>query len=162
MTEEIYNDIAAEAMMKERFGIQADIKTMIARSIPTSRTTEASVFLTTKNQVYVLITGRAPMTLGDIRKMIRRMGMVADAYVPPKHDPEYFDRVATAKFREVFPGRKAAGDADLRFYRLLAPYNPALVRIAEITDGVVRQFDSVDRDNWRVAAKYAYRRIRTK
>ena len=93
--------------------------------------------------------------------MVKRMSMVADAYLPPRKDGDYFDRIAVAKFKDVFPGRTPANDGDLRFYRLLAPYNPALVRIAEVTDGVVRQFDSSDSTNWRVAAKYTYKRIKT-
>lgn len=161
MNGDIYDDIAIEAMAKERFGMSVDIKKVIARSVPTSHTTVATVFLTTKNQVYTLISGRAPMTLGDVRKVIRRMSMTADAYLAPKNEKDYFNRVATEKFKDVFPGRRPSSDADLRFYRLLAPYNPALVRIAEINEGTVKQFDSSDSSNWRVVAKFAYKRIKT-
>lgn len=159
MNSEIYDDIAIEETAREQFGKQLDIKQVIARGVPTSHTTEATVFLTTKGQLYTLISGRAPLTLGDIRKIIRRMGMTADAYLPPKHEPHYFDKIAEEKFRDVFPGRTSVSDQDLLFYRLLAPYNPALVRIAAINDGVIRQFDSADSSNWRVVAKFAYKRI---
>lgn len=159
MNSEIYDDIAIEETAREQFGKQLDIKQVIARDVPTSHTTTASVFLTTKGQLFALVSGRAPLTLGDVRKIIRRMGMTADAYLPPKHEPHYFDKVAEEKFRDVFPGRTSVSDQDLLFYRLLAPYNPALVRIAAINDGVIRQFDSADSSNWRVAAKFAYKRI---
>lgn len=162
MDGDIYDDLAIEAAAREEFGRQLDIKQVIARSIPTSHTTQASVFVTTKNHLYVLIRGRSPLTLGDVRKMIKRMGMVAEAYVPPRHQPDYFDAIAEAKFREVFPGRRPSNEGDLRFYRLLAPYNPALVLISEVSDGVIRQFDAADSSNWRAAAKYAYRRIKAK
>jgi hypothetical protein len=161
MNPDIYNDLALEEIAREEFGKQLDIKKVVARDIPTSHTTKASVFLTTKSQLFVLISGRAPLTLGDVRKIVRRMGMTADAYLPPKHEPQYFEKVAAKKFREVFPGRNAVNDHDLLFYRLLAPYNPALVRIAGIDNGVIRQFDSADSSNWRVAAKFAYKRIKT-
>jgi len=161
MNSDIFDDIAIEQLTKDEFGVSIDIKKMIARGIPTGHTTTASVFLSTKNQLYVYISGRAALNLGEVRKLIKRMGMVADAYLPPRKDGEYFDRVALAKFKDVFPGRKPMNEGDLRFYRLLAPYNPALVRIGEVTDGVIRQFDSSDSTNWRVAAKYAYKRIRT-
>lgn len=162
MNGDIYDDIALEAAAKDEFGRVIDIKQVVVRSVPTSHTTEASVFLTTKNQLYALIRGRSPLTLDDVRKIVKRMGMVAEAYVPPKHHANYFDAIAEAKFKEVFPGRKPTGESDLRFYRLLAPYNPALVLIGEVKDGVIRQFDSSDSSNWRVAAKFAYRRIKTK
>lgn len=160
MNDDIYDDIAIEAMTKNHFGITVEIKEVIARSVPTSHTTQATVLLTTKNQMYTIISGRAPMTLGDARTIIRRMGMVADAYVAPKGQPDYFNRVAEEKFKGVFPGRVPSNEGDLRFYRLLTPYNPALVQIAEITDGVIRKFDASDSSNWRVAAKYTFRRIK--
>lgn len=161
MNGDIYDDIAVEAMVKDRFGLSVDIKKVIARSIPTSHTTVATVFLTTKNQLYVIISGRAPMTLGDVRKVIRRMNMTADAYLAPQAQNDYFNRIAAEKFKTVFPGRQPKNESDLRFYRLLAPYNPALVRIAEIHDGVVKQFDASDSSNWRVSAKFTYKRIKT-
>jgi len=161
MNDAIYDDIALEELAKEHFGRVIDIKQVIARDIPTSHTTKASVFLTAKHQLYVLITGRAPLTLGDVRKMVKRMGLVAEAYLPPRHDPQYFDKIAEAKFKETFPGRTVTNDQDLMFYRLLVPYNPALILVAEVSDGTIRQFDSSDSSNWRVAAKLTYRRIKT-
>ncbi|MBC7746423.1 hypothetical protein H7Y40_00370 [Pedobacter sp.] len=162
MESNIYDDTATEAMVKDRFGLSLDIKEVVVRSVPTSHTTQASVFVTKKNQVYALITGRAPMTLDDVRKIIRRMGMVADAYQAPKNEPNYFNRVAEDKFKAVFPGRRSTSESDLRFYRLLAPYNPALVRISEVSEGTIKQFDSTDSSSWRTAAKFAYRRINPK
>lgn len=161
MNDAIYDDIALEAAVKEQFGKHLDIKQVIARDIPTSHTTKASVFLTAKNQLYAFIGGRAPLTLGDVRKIIKRMGLVAEAYVPPVHQPDYFNVIAETKFKETFPGRTVANDQDLAFYRTLVPYNPALVLIAEVSDGTIRQFDSSDSSNWRVAAKLTYRRIKT-
>jgi hypothetical protein len=161
MNADIYDDMAIEAIALEHFGKRFDIEKVIVRNVPTTHTTVASVFLTTKNQLYALIHGRAPLTLGDIRKIIKRMGMEAEAYLPPAHRPKYFDEIATEKFKATYPGRFNPSDADLRFYRLTAPYNPALVLISGVTDGVIRQFDSSDSSNWRVAAKYQYRRINT-
>lgn len=161
MSPEIYDDLALEEIAHAQFGVQLDIKQVIARNIPTSHTTAATVFLTSKHQLYAYISGRAPLTLGDVRKMIKRMNLVAEAYLPPHHEPKYFEKHAETKFRETFPGRTPVGEQDLHFYRLLAPYNPALVRIEEIDGGIVKQFDSSDSSSWRAAAKFAYKRIRT-
>lgn len=161
MNPDIYDDLALEQISHEQFGMQLDIKQVIARGVPTSHTTRATVFLTSKHQLFTYISGRAPLNLGDVRKMIKRMGMIAEAYLPPHREPRYFDKHAETKFREVFPGRNVVNDQDLNFYRLLAPYNPALVRIAEINGGVIKQFDSSDSSNWRVAAKFTYKRITT-
>lgn len=161
MNADIYDDIALEAIALEQFGKRLDVQSVIVRDIPTTHTTTASVFLTTKNQLYALVQGRAPLTLGDVRKLVKRMGLEAEAYLPPAHRPKYFDEIAMEKFRAVYPGRHDISDADLRFYRLSAPYNPALVLISAVTDGTVKQFDPSDSSNWRTAAKFAYRRIKT-
>lgn len=160
MNADIYDDMAIESIALEYFGKRFDIQQVVARSIPTTHTTTASVFLTTKNQLYALVHGRAPLTLGDVRKIVKRMGLEAEAYLPPAHRPTYFDDIAVEKFKSVYPGRHDISDADLRYYRLSAPYNPALVLISAITEGTIRQFDSSDSSNWRVAAKFQYRRIK--
>lgn len=90
------------------------------------------------------------------------MGLAADSYLPPKGRPQYFHDEALKKFKNVYPGRQSASDAELRYYRLLTPYNPGLVRISEITDGTIRKFDSSDSSNWRVAKHFQYRQIKAK
>lgn len=162
MNADIYDDMAIEAIASEHFGKRFDIQQVIVRSIPTTHTTVASVFITTKNQLYALVHGRAPLTLGDVRKIVKKMGLEAEAYLPPAHRPNYFDDIAVEKFKAVYPGRYDPSDADLRYYRLGAPYNPALVMIANVTDGTIRQFDASDSSNWRVAAKFQYKRIKAK
>ncbi len=161
MNADIYDDMAIEAIASEHFGKRFDIEKVIVRSIPTTHTTVASVFLTSKNQLYALVHGKAPLTLGDVRKILKRMGLEAEAYLPPAHRPQYFDDIAVEKFKFVYPGRHDISDADLRYYRLSAPYNPALVLISGVTDGTIRQFDPSDSSNWRVAAKFQYKRIKT-
>ena len=72
------------------------------------------------------------MILSDVKKIISRMGMRAELFLPPKGQPRYFEDIGKRKFREVFPGRKHVTDEDLHFYKTLAPYNPALVLISEV------------------------------
>lgn len=161
MTDEIYDDIAIERLCKDRFGIDIDIGQVIARAIPVSRTANATVFLTKKKQLYVYINARSRLVLGDISKIVARMGLKPELYLPPKGNTDYFNVVGREKFEQVFPGRTYVKDDELRFYRTLAPYNPALVLISEIKNGEVYRYDSDTRGNWRLATRFAYRRIRT-
>ena len=161
MTDEIYNDMALERIAKERFGLDIDISQVIVRDVDVSRTATATVFLTKKKQLLVFVNGHSRLLLGDIKKIIARMGLKAELYFPPKHQPDYFDAVGREKFREVFPGRDHIGESDIIFYRTLAPYNPALVLIGEVKNGEIYKYDSDARGGWRVAAKFAYRRIKT-
>jgi hypothetical protein len=161
MTDKMYEELALERLIKEKFGVNLDIYQAIVFKVPISRTGEATLFLTAKKQLYLLITGQSKFLLGDIKKLVARMGLQADTYFPPKGRPHYFDEVGRAKFHDVFPGRSNVTNEDLIFYRTLAPYNPALISISEVKNGNVYQFDADANDSWRVAAKFAYRRIRT-
>lgn len=161
MSDEIYDDIAIERLSKERFGVDADISQVIVRGIPVSRTASATVFLTKKKQLYVYISAKSRLVLGDVAKIVARMGLKAELYLPPVGNPDYFNTVGREKFAAVFPGRTYVADDELRFYKTLAPYNPALILISEVKTGEIHQFDSDAKGSWRVAVRFAYRRIRT-
>lgn len=161
MKDEIYDDIAIERVAKERFGIDIEIGQTIARGIAVSRTAEATVFLTKKKQLYIYISARSRLLLGDISKMVSRMGLKAELYLPPAGNPDYFNTIGREKFSKVFPGRTTVNDDELRFYRTLAPYNPALVLISEVKDGEIYRYDSDAKSGWRLETRFAYRRIRT-
>lgn len=157
----MYDELALERSIKEHFGVDADISHVIVFHVPVSRTTNATLFLTSKKQLILHVSGQSKLSYGDVKKIVARMGLKADTYLPPKGRPDYFNEIGRNKFLEVFPGRKHINDEDLYFYRSLATYNPALVLISEIKDGHVYQYDSDSTTSWRVAAKFAYRRIKT-
>ena len=161
MNDEMYGDIALEKVCKDRFGLEVDIAQVILREVEVSRTTSATVFLTKKKQLLVFIHGQSRLLLGDIKKIVARMGLKAELYLPPKGQPDYFDEIGREKFRRVFPGRGTITEQDIMFYRTLAPYNPALVFISEVKNGEIYCYDSDTRGGWRIAVKFAYRRIKT-
>jgi hypothetical protein len=152
--------MALEHVAKDKFGLSVDIDHVIVRNIPVSLVAHATLFLTTKKQLLLYIAGTSKMPLADIQKIVSRMGMVAELYLPPKGQPNYFDDIGLRKFKEVFPGRSNPSKADLMYYRTLAPYNPALVQISEIRAGVVKQVDTDASNQVRPAANFAYRRIK--
>lgn len=157
----LYDDVALEREVQEKFGLPVEIDSVILRQVDVSRTAKATVVLSKKRQLLVYVEANSPLLLADVKKVISRMGLKAELYVPPKGRPHYFDDIGRAKFNEVFPGRKAITDEDIIFYKTLAPYNPALVMISEVKNGEIYQFDADARGGWRLATKFAYRRIRT-
>jgi hypothetical protein len=161
MNDDIYDDLALEHIAKDTFGLKVEIDKVIVRQIPVSHTAEATVFLTTKKQLFVYVTARSKMVLSDVKKVVTRMGLKPELYLPPRGEVDYFDEVGRRKFKEVFPARSNPSAQDIIFYRTLAPYNPALVQIHEVTNGEIKQFDTDASSGWRVAAKFAYRRIKT-
>ena len=161
MNTALYDDVALERIVHDTFGLTIDIDSVILRASDVSRTARATVLLSKKRQLLVYIEASSPLLLGDVKKIISRMGLKAELYMPPKGQPHYFDDIGRMKFSEVFPGRKVITDEDIVFYKTLAPYNPALVLISEVKKGEIYQFDADARGGWRVGAKFAYRRIRT-
>lgn len=155
------DDVALEREVKEAFGMVVDIDQVIVRGIDVSRAVKATLFLTKKKQLLCYIHGHSRILLSDVKKIVSRMGLRAELYMPPKGQPTYFDDIGRDKFREVFPGRGTVRDQDIEYYRTLAPYNPALVLVSEVRDGVVYQYDSDAHSGWRPTVKFAYRRIKT-
>lgn len=161
MNEQLYDDIALEKTIRAQFGVVADIDTVIARHMPVSRTADATLFLTKKKQLFLYVDSQSKLLLSDVQKIVSRVGLKAELYMPPKGRPEYFNDIGLSKFREIFPGRSNITPQDIAFYRTLAPYSPALVLISEVKNGIIYQFDSDSMSSWRQHAKFAYRRIKT-
>jgi len=157
----MYDEIAVERAIKESFGVDADVRQAILLHTPVSQTAEATLFLTGKKQLYLFITAQSKLLLKDVKKIVSNMDLKPDIYLPPKGRPNYFNEVGLSKFHEVFPGRSHVTEEDLMYYKTLAPYNPALILISEVKNGVVYRFDSDAKTHWRPAVKFAYRRIRT-
>lgn len=161
MNDQMYDDVALERQIKTQFGVDTEVDSVIARRIPVGRSVEATLFLTNKKQLFLFVHGEARLLLSDVKKIVSRVGLLAEMYMPPKGRPYYFDEVGETKFREVFPSRKVVTEEDVVFYRTLAPYSPALILIREVKNGVIYQYDSDATGNWRPSIKFSYRRIMT-
>ena len=161
MSDKIYDELAMERSIKEHFGVDLDVRQAILFHSPVSRTAEATLFLTGKKQLYLYVEAQSKLLLCDIKKIVSRMVLKPEIFFPPKGRPLYFDEIGQAKFREVFPGRVNVTAEDLIFYRTLAPYSPALILISEVKNGEIFQYDTDSTNNWRVGAKFTYRRIKT-
>ena len=161
MNDQVYDDFALEKNVKAQFGLSTEVDSVIARRIPVSRTAEATLFLTKKKQLFLYIHSQSKLLLSDVQKIVSRVGLKAELYLPPKNRPNYFDEVGTAKFLETFPGRTQIGSDDIAFYRTLTPYSPALILISEVKDGSIYQYDSDSSGQWRHNTKFTYRRIKT-
>lgn len=161
MKSDMYNDLAIEELTKDHFGMRLEIKKTLVRDAPVSHTSEATVFLSTKNQLYVLIRGQSRMKMGEVKKIISRMGLKAELFIPPKGQPDYFTKIAKEHYHKVFPGKPQLSSEDLDYYRTLAIYQPALVQISEVSTGKIYQFDTDSASSWRPVTDFSYRRIRT-
>lgn len=161
MSEQIYKEEALEKTIRDRFAVKLTIDQMVAHDLPLSRTSYAQLFLTPDKHFYCFIEARSNLNLGDVKKLIGKIGLVADKHLPPGGEDDYFRLVATQKFKSVFPGRIPSSEQDLAFYFTLVPYHPALIQIKEVRDGHLYQFDPDSTSSWRVSKPFSYRRIKT-
>lgn len=161
MSNPAFDDIALEQIIKDKFGILIGVENVISRDIPVSPTARATVFLSSKKQLFCFITAQSSLLLGDVKKILGRMGLRPEIYIPPNGHPNYFDDIGRSHFISIFPGRSQITSDDLTYYRTLAPYNPALIQINEIPDGIIRQYDADATAGWRPSVRFTYRRIKT-
>lgn len=157
MTDELYDDIAIEKAIEASFGLKLDIHDVVARQVPTSYTSTATVFRSSPNNLYVFIQSQSKLLLADVRKMVRAMNIDAHDFVPPHGDKDYFKRIGEEKFKSIFPGKHIMGDDDTRYYQTLAPYSPALVRVERVK-GEIRGFH-FESKSWRKVKDYSFSRI---
>ena len=151
------NNDATQHAIEAAFAQKLRISEVIARDLPVGFAATATVFKTSPNMLYVLVHSQSPMVLADVRKIVRSMNMDPEDYEPPHGDAEYFNRIGIARFKEMFPGKHIMSDDDTRYYRTLAPYNPALVRIARVK-GDIRGFH-IETKTWRKVKDYAFSKI---
>lgn len=154
-------ELALERVIREYFGVAVQMQQKIVENIPVGYESMATLFLTKKKQLFLCIYGNENLIFGEAKKIVSRMGLKAELYIPPRGRIHYFNEIGIEKFHEAYPGRKFNNGDDISFYRTLAPYSPALVLISEIKDGYVYQHDDDSRTGWRRSSKFSYRRIKT-
>lgn len=158
MNDDIFDDIGLERTIGRQFDLKLDIKEVIARNITAGTVTQATVFKTTQNLHYLYMHSQGTLTLGDVQRAVQRMGLEADEFMAPRGDNEYFSRIGIEKFKQLFPGKYIMSEEDTRYYRTLASYNPALVRLAKIKGGILG-YDIAGRQ-WRKIKDYAYTKMK--
>ena len=88
MNDQVYHDIALEKNIKAQFGVSTEIDSVIARSLPVSRTAEATLFLTKKKQLFLYIDSQSKLLLSDVQKIVSRVGSLAIICCAPFHYPQ--------------------------------------------------------------------------
>ncbi len=157
MLDEVVENMAIEQLCKKEFAFTISLKRVIARDVPTSKGTSTTVFEDTRRALYALCIAEASLTLGDVKAIVRHMGMEADTYFAPHGQSNYFLHYGRQNFYATFPGRKLISDEETDFYQSLAPYNPALMRIARVK-GEIREYSSIFQ-RWQKTRNYNYTRM---
>lgn len=143
-----------EKICQDCFDVNLQVKNLILDDAPTSKGSHTTVFRTDHGTIYALCIADDPLVLADVKNIVKSMGMHAEAYLPPNADKNYFLHFGQKSFQSVFPGRKVETDQDVSYYKTLAPYSPALIRIAKV-DGEIRRYDNIWQQ-WQSALEFSY------
>jgi len=146
-----------EKICRDCFGVDLKIKNLILDEVSTSRNSYTTVFKADHNVIYALCVSDNPLVLADVKSIIRLMGMKAEFFLPPNADKDYFLNFGHGAFLDVYPARKAGSDQEIHYYKTLAPYSPALVRISKV-NGEIRRYDKIWQE-WQSAIKFSYLRM---
>lgn len=152
----VYDDIAIEHVCETEFNAKLTITRVIARGIPVGAAARGTLFDTSSSGHFLLVTSVNMLTLGDVIQIARRMNLIADRFIPPHGDDEYFQRIGVNKFKQLFPGKYITCRDDTRYYESLARYNPALVSISRV-NGEVKGY-IVSTKQWRKVCDYVYKK----
>lgn len=153
------DDAAIAKACRDQFGLGVDVGERIVWGVPVGPSAKAIIFKTSSGQIYMYILSRGAQLLADVQKIVLRMQCEAETYFPPHGEKEYFDRIGREKFKMLFPGKHIISDDDIRHYKGLAPYNPALMKIGKIK-GEIRAYDE-HLKTWRKVKDYSYSKIAT-
>lgn len=143
-----------EGICREFFKVNLCVTEIVFNDVSTGKYSRTTVFKDDREEVYALCLSDEPLVLADIRNIISSMGMKAQEYLPPDADYEYFSRNGRKIFESVFPDRKITNDQEITFYKTLAPYSPALVRISQIHPEV-REYNDI-RNQWQNSMQLSY------
>lgn len=154
------NEIAVlKQLIAEQFDVKLDIAEFVLRAAPVGASAQATLFKTVNNHMYLYVLSQSAQVLGDMHTVVRRMNCEADITYPPHGEDDYFGRIARDKFKIMFPGKHITSDEDLRYYKTITPYNPALFRLSKIK-GELRGLDR-ETKQWRKIKDYSYSKIQT-
>jgi hypothetical protein len=148
-----------EQACERYFAIKLTIAEVIAANIPTGVASQAALFRVGQhNAHYLFVASPSLLTLGDVVQIVRRMGLEAEAFLPPHGDTDYFKRIGVERFKQMFPGKPMTGPEDIRYYQTLARYNPALVKLSQVK-GTINAYMPANKQ-WRKLKDYSYSKMK--
>lgn len=158
MKQQVYSSQRAhtvQAFCQDYFELAIPVDMVFDDDIETSASSLCTLFTATTGQMYALFVSRESQSLADVRHHARAMGLGIDSYAFPFGDRRYFERKGFEIFKRAYPGRKTWTPQEASYYRTLVAYNPALVRVTNIRDGI-RRYNPNYATKWQHALDVRY------
>ena len=98
MNDNIVDEVKLEKQIKHAFGIDLEIKQFITHNMPVSSDGIGSIFITPKHQLFLYMTFHSKVKLGDVSKVVKKLNLLVERYLPPRGKNDYFNEIAREKF----------------------------------------------------------------
>ena len=139
MMDEMFNEVDLERRIYALFKLDINIKAVIAERIPVSRSANATVFLTNKQLLFCFVDSPMRLTLGDVKKIMSRMGLKVQQFIAPDANVDYLPKTLIFALNETHAtnilqiAKEVFGRTDNRFVQKIT-YS------AGDSDELIRQF----------------------
>jgi len=143
---------------RDHFNVSLPIKEVLFDDIETGPNSYCVLFRTQKNDIYALFQSTSKQTFADVKRAAKAMGLNVEGYFAPYGDRSHFTRYGFAAFQDAYPGRNSWTAQEARYYKTLAPYAPALVRVSRV-NGEIRRFNSHD-SHWHKVFDFKYAKMK--
>ena len=141
-----------ENLASEKFAASMAVGKILFDDIQTGENSYATIFQTEDGTSYVLHEDQQQITLFEVRRKMKLLGVDTDGVLPPEGDKSYFSRNGHQVFISTYPGRTEATDEEKAFYETQSIYNPAILKISKFSDEI-RRF-STETSSWKITDKF--------
>lgn len=149
-----------ERVCRDSFKTPLAIKKILLSNVSTGNGSCVTIFEANRHTLYAFCVAAKPLVFRDVKRIITSMGIEPATYLPPLGDATYFQKYGRKAFFDIYPGRKNAPAAETAYYETLAPYSPALVRIAKIKGEIREYVPSIH--EWQRTQLFSYAKVEVK
>lgn len=147
-----------ERLAYDKFDVNMFVTKVLFDDIQTGEYSFATIFQTDDDQVYVLHEDRQPITLCEVKRRMKLLGVEVAGLLPPDGDKTYFSRNGQSLFMKTFPGRQYATKEERSFYDSQSIYNPAIMLVSKVSNELGRYSQVID--SWMTMNKISYDKAR--
>ncbi len=148
-----------KSQINQFFKLKLKPARIIAGEISLSRSITATIFLTENDKLFIYFKNDAKNNIREIKQILKKANLNIAKFLPLNNQTDFFNRQASIKFEQTYPGLKPVSENDLIYYKTLIRYDPVLIEIKSIKDDLIKVFDTNAKTNWRPYKKFNYNKV---
>ena len=145
-----------EDLVPRLFHVHLPVERFVCDDIEVGSSAYAMIFESGRSTYALIVDRQHDLTLADIKRIAKQMGLSVSRYFPPEANPRYFFERGIELYRKTYPARKQWSKQDIMFYEQQVVYSPALLRVDAING--LRRY-SASTDNWQHVFDLRFRKV---